>query len=52
MKLLHMSSMIPSDLNVPDEVAEKLNDGHKWYLLDLFGLTIVNNLLTMFMILL
>ena len=31
---------LPSDLNVPDEVAENLNDAHKQYLLDLFGLQI------------
>ena len=38
--LMRNPSFLPSVLNVPDEVAESLNDAHKQYLLDLFGLQI------------
>ena len=38
--LMRNPSFLPSDLNIPDEVAENLNDTHKQYLLDFFGLQI------------
>ena len=38
--LMRNPSFLPSYLNVPDEVAENLNDTHKQYLLNFFGLQI------------